>query len=120
MLRGRTAGFGWAQVIGWIALLMLPISPAAAQAFPPLFEQPANGLSDASGRIGGQKIADIQIVGNRQVNLQEIRAEMDSRPGQVLDTLKIQRDKKKLAENQKNFMTSILKLSLPIGQVGWL
>ncbi|MEK6246708.1 MAG: hypothetical protein N2C12_00930, partial [Planctomycetales bacterium] len=115
MLRGRTAGFCRARMMGWIALLMLP-SSAAAQTYPPLLEPPAS--ESAFGGISEQYIADVQIVGNRQVNLQEIRAEMDSRPGQVLDTLKIQRDKRSLLKTRKFYDIDIK--TQPTNRPGWV
>jgi outer membrane protein insertion porin family len=50
-----------------------------------------------------QFVADVQIAGNRSVPIQEIRAQIDTRPGKPFDPMTVQRDVKNLTKTRKFF-----------------
>jgi len=56
-----------------------------------------------STSAAGQIVADVQIAGNRTVDVLEIRAEIDTRPGQPFDPMTVQRDVKNLTKTRKFF-----------------
>ncbi len=51
----------------------------------------------------GQTVADVQITGNHRVDEQEIRDQLDTRPGQPFDPRIVQRDVKNLTKTRKFF-----------------
>lgn len=98
MLRGfagrRAAACGIAA--GSIALLWSLSSAATAQT-----DRPVEGdLTEATVPMENTDvtISDIQIVGNRTVSKKRIRGQIDSRAGDPLDQLKLQRDVRNLTK----------------------
>ena len=94
-----------APCIRWCVMLLvlLPGATLAQTDVPPSTSGPnaRPGTSDRSP--AGQSIVAVQIVGNRTISAQEIRAELDTRAGQPLDPLILQRDVRSLTKSRNFF-----------------
>jgi outer membrane protein insertion porin family len=88
-------------VLTCCAALALWLSPTVALA---QFESGPSAPRTANHRSAQPpQVIDIQIVGNRGVSVQEVRAELETRPGQKLDPIQIQRDVRALTKTRKFF-----------------
>jgi len=98
MLRGfvdrKLLACAWA--IGCLALPAATAAQEDANETVAITELALDNPITRSPQDGETTIADIQVKGNRSVSKKKIREQIDSRPGDPLDTIKLQRDVRKL------------------------